>query len=1229
MPTLTWLHLSDLHFRAGERDAWDKNIVLSALLNDITGMIQSEGMCPDFIAVSGDIADSGKLEEYERAEEFLRELLEVTQVPVEHLYLVPGNHDVDRGAISPGAKTIASSLGNRQSLNEVMAFTEDRRLILRKLDNFSTFLRTFLGEDRAYNDERYFNVEHLDCAGKRVALLCLNSAVLSGSDKEYGGLALGEVQVRTALDESDGADLRIAMLHHPFNWLQEFDRPDCEDLLMDGCRFILHGHLHRAGLLTLQTPDAGAMVIAAGACYETREYPNGYNWVRLDVESGEGTVFLRTYSDKRGGFWTKDMGTYKNVTDGEFVFTMPGAAKKVLPDRVKRRAPSISPTRAEAGYLKRVRETCNALPLAVIDPRAVERTRQRTMDLLCVYIALNTRTPVPVEGEEAEGKERKLRRGDMVNAEGETKHLSALEAASRERQMVLLGDPGSGKSTFINYLALCLAGARLEEMGEEKTPPGGPWLRHLEPAWTHGAPLPLQVILRHFAKGEECDGTARGLRNYIARTLDEQGFIDFVPLLLERLEEGDVLVLLDGLDEVADPEKRQAVRDAVSEFSATYGAPIRYVVTCRGYAYQDVEWQLDRFTSFTLAPFDQEQIDSFIACWYNEVCRLGWKSEVEAEELTRRLREATRRPDLAPLAENPLQLAMMASLHFSWGRLPDDRVELYQEMVRLLLVRWQEARLGEEAGVTQKVRTRELELALARVAFDAHMAQQGTEGTADVSEATLRSILKDCLGDSWDLAGEMVAYIQERAGLLIDKGNGVYTFPHRSYQEYLAGSHLAVQDDYPDLAAALTRENYTQWREVVLWAAAVMARLNNMPHIAVDAVAELCPQDVPLEASVSDIEWRAASLAGEAVLEIGLETVKARERHAVILERVNRWLTALIERGAMNPVDRAAAGRVLARLGDRRPGVGLTPLGEKRDTALPDIVWCEIPAGPFVMGSNKKSDEDAYDDENPRHEEKSVTNPYFIARYPVTNMQFDAFVRAGGYRERRYWIEAEAAGVWHEGVVKGYVDDVPRGRPFEFGERFNLQNHPVVGVTWYEALAFCRWLTEQIRTSGHSMHVWRDGMPETLDEPPEDFVVRLPTEAEWEKAARGPDGSKYPWNDEFGADRCNSNESGMSGTSAVGIFPRGRSPYGALDLAGNVLEWCGTKWVDNYKKYARVVSDRESLEGEDPRVLRGGSWGSNRTGVRCAFRDWLYPGYRLMYYGFRVVGASGSPGSGL
>jgi formylglycine-generating enzyme required for sulfatase activity len=156
-----------------------------------------------------------------------------------------------------------------------------------------------------------------------------------------------------------------------------------------------------------------------------------------------------------------------------------------------------------------------------------------------------------------------------------------------------------------------------------------------------------------------------------------------------------------------------------------------------------------------------------------------------------------------------------------------------------------------------------------------------------------------------------------------------------------------------------------------------------------------------------------------------------------------------------------------------------------------------------------------------------------------------------------------------------------------------------VAVSWYEALAFCRWLTEQLRERGELDH---------------EHVISLPTEPQWEKAARGTDGRIYPWGDDPDPDRANYDDTGVGATSAVGCFPRGASPYGVLDLSGNVWEWCLTKLENDYHDY---VQD-DNLEGDSRRVLRGGAFPYYTRLARCAYRLLNLPFYRNRNFGFRV-----------
>jgi len=165
----------------------------------------------------------------------------------------------------------------------------------------------------------------------------------------------------------------------------------------------------------------------------------------------------------------------------------------------------------------------------------------------------------------------------------------------------------------------------------------------------------------------------------------------------------------------------------------------------------------------------------------------------------------------------------------------------------------------------------------------------------------------------------------------------------------------------------------------------------------------------------------------------------------------------------------------------------------------------------------------------------------------------------------------------------------------------------VVGVTWYEAMAYCAWLTERIRESAsRRIGEWESGR----------VVVRLPAEAEWEWAAGGPRHTVYPWNGRFDPDRANTLEGRVLGTSPVGAYPHGAAACGALDMAGNVWEWT----LSLYRDYPYRPDDgREDPLAEGRRVLRGGSWHDLQRYARVSYRLIDPPGYFSTYIGFRVV----------
>jgi hypothetical protein len=589
---------------------------------------------------------------------------------------------------------------------------------------------------------------------------------------------------------------------------------------------------------------------------------------------------------------------------------------------------------------------------------------------------------------------------------GKERILGALEAVIAHRHVVLLGDPGSGKSTFANHLAVCLALHGLE--------PEHHWLDRLTD-WppAEGNLLPIVVILRDLARALPAGPAEIGcdaLWDHVRAALKRRRLDALEPHLEAALEAGRAILLFDGLDEVPGTEARRKVRDLVAGCAERY-ADARVVVTCRTLSYQDPRWRLPReFESFTLAPFDDAKIDRFIDAWFGDLTRLQVVKEEAAGPMARALQQAVQRPDLRRLARNPLLLTVMALVHTHKGRLPDARALLYEEAVEILLWRWEQLK---QEGVPEAVGLRErlqevgrsdvdLKRLLWRLAFEAHRGTGADEKLADIGELELQRALRELHPDrklGW--VGEILDAVKLRAGLLLERVPGVYTFPHRTFQEYLAGAHLAGQAAFAREAAALV-DGGVLWREVILLAVGRLVYLGGDTEKPLALVAELCP----VEPSRSDGGWRRVALAGEVLHEIGVARARESELGRDLLRRVRARLRELLEAGALSAVERARAGVTLGHLGDEREGVGCV---EVEGVRVPGFKWVEIGSGPFLMGSKGGEGGDA---ERPRFRCGLIERGYRVGKYPVTVEQYGCFVEGGGYRERRWWTGAGWA--WRE-----------------------------------------------------------------------------------------------------------------------------------------------------------------------------------------------------------------------
>ncbi|HRD91378.1 MAG TPA: NACHT domain-containing protein, partial [Accumulibacter sp.] len=527
-----------------------------------------------------------------------------------------------------------------------------------------------------------------------------------------------------------------------------------------------------------------------------------------------------------------------------------------------------------AHYLAALANDLAGLRLGEIDLSASDGRRE-PLQLADVYVPLATQLHIPQEMTLAQWLQRSRSAGFNARAEMEekraTRAVPVLEALVEHRELTLLGAAGSGKSTFGASVLLALAQAW---QGHDEA------LAGLGEQWRHGALLPIRVVLRRFAE-QLPTGTAAAhagdLWDFIGRDLDASGYglSPETKKFVQRVARNHgALILLDGLDECGNDASRQRVVGAVRELMQSAGERCRFLFTARPYA-----WPAGADPAqgvYALADFDDEQIERFIRGWYATLARRQWLPPGEAERKCDDLLTARERPDLKPLARNPLLLTLMASLHASRGRLPDDRADLYNDSVDLLLLRWNR-QIGADKALLDALAIPTLKLAdlretLEELAFNVHAesvvadrglasataGSSGDETTADIGEGRLLRAFRPLLGGSLDKATIVVDYIEKRAGLLLGQrerhGERQFAFPHRSFQEFLAACHLANRPEFAADCARLARESPGHW-QIVLVLAARIARAERGATAADELIGGAGIDDFRRERSPTAADW--------------------------------------------------------------------------------------------------------------------------------------------------------------------------------------------------------------------------------------------------------------------------------------------------------------------------------------------------------------------------------------
>jgi formylglycine-generating enzyme required for sulfatase activity len=767
------------------------------------------------------------------------------------------------------------------------------------------------------------------------------------------------------------------------------------------------------------------------------------------------------------------------------------------------------------------------------------------------------------------------------------------------RMLLIIGDPGSGKTTLLKYYAMCCLNPSSNcDLGLPKqTFPVYFPLRDLLPVT--GEPGPLAENLCKWAKSHSLDINAKTFNEWLHRP--------------------NTLVLLDGLDEVSDLTQRKRVCEWIDN---THNGltNARFVATSRWTGYrktEGIELECNHLRA-DVKDFSPDQQEEFLRKWFHEAfCRelapqgadtalwqkqqkekAAKRAEVVVAFLKRKENERVRE-----LAAVPMLLQIMAILWKEREFIPQSRTQLYDVALNYLLDYRDRRRKLDPLLPAETAR---------RVLAPAALWMQEELHRDEVLKDDLQKKLKEGLDtlDKSPEAKEFCENLRDRAGVIADCGKDSYIFRHKSFREYMASQQISNdcrrEQDRIDRLAAHFGDDW--WEEPIRFFINatdqhdfdkfMAALFRSDVSKALDQRAQNLLQTVVREAPQKKLDALREALRSDA-------TNENQKRYALDCLKTIGTPEAFVE-AAILVGEEDLPSRIksyafeismadIARIEGEKRTVETVKSGQPfRNIFENNAEYLPIPGGTFRYSVTGK-DETVHD--------------MSFAKYPVTNRQYRNFIDYLAGKEEELWdklptgefskiIEKVAEQDLHfKEYLQGNCD--PAGlfkSDREDDKKFNNPDQPVVSVTWYDATAYCLWLSAlDLASNGQQIDIERVSNR-----------FRLPSEVEWEWAAagRGPNNTlrKYPWPDELGepTPELANYENNVGTTTPVGRYQKGATPEGLMDMAGNVWEWCST------------------IE-HSGRVLRGGSWGSIQTDMRCAYRGRINPNNRYSYVGFRCV----------
>lgn len=647
--------------------------------------------------------------------------------------------------------------------------------------------------------------------------------------------------------------------------------------------------------------------------------------------------------------------------------------------------------------------------------------------------------------------------------------------------------------------------------------------------------LPVMIFLKDFW---------RVYKKQLETTNEQLKFKDLMPLYLERtgcklsweiildfLEHERVLFLFDGLDEV--PENlRDDLVEIIAQFQFDHKTN-RFLITSRAHGIEGKAKSRFGDDLFEIQPLDEKKVAIFIKKWCQAVSEHNARTgQSTSEGLIAAIR---RNENIAAFTENPLLLTAVCILYRDTNQLSNQRADLYNRIILNLVYR----RFHDPGNPDKENKVLEF---LMRLAFETQDKNSRIIELDDALDALKQNFTREADETASGYKRrirELFREIEPACGLLTPLKSGELEFTHLTFQEFLAARYIEYTDK--DWTPYLGRG---WWEETLLL---YMGLINlTSKSKSNEMVEQLLKRDHTYMAAKALCEFhpkrryeRLASLTRDRLYEIMNSDSEIKERFQ--------------------------AGVLVGNLGDTR-------FSEDKDNMV------LVPSGEFIRGSERF--------ENTKPVQRIFLDAYMIGKYTVTNFEFKRFIDDNGYHKEEFWTAEGWKWRKDEDITEPF---------FWYDSKWNGLNFPVVGISWFEAVAYANWLA---KLTGKS--------------------YRLPKEAEWEKAARGSDDREYPWGNDFDKSLCNTDELNLGQTCPVGIFQGGKSVYGCLDMAGNVWEWCADFYSMEYYKDSPLNNPTGSTYGSNP-VVRGGSWCNGPVSCSTMFQGFVPAVNRLITLSFRLA----------